>query len=115
MSRGLTIKEREALRHGRDGDRVADRDGVYVRLFESGARSFQLRAVIGGERPWITLGSHPEVSLADARARAAKVREPVNRGVDLGRVRAALARASCVAEVETLCRATRSLARVTSP
>jgi integrase len=90
MSRGLTVKEVEALRFERDGHRVADRDGLYVRLTPAGGKSFQLRATLGQERPWITLGNSEALTLAGARELGAKVRELLDTGVSLSRIRAAL-------------------------
>lgn len=90
MSRGLTVKEVEALRFERDGHRVADRDGIYVRLTPAGGKSFQLRATLGQERPWITLGNCEALTLASARELGAKVRELLGEGVSLPRIRTAL-------------------------
>ena len=90
MSRGLTVKGVEALSFERDGHRVADRDGLYVRLSPAGAKSYQLRATIGQERPWITLGTCEDLSLAAARELGAKVRELLRDGVSLARIRVAL-------------------------
>lgn len=90
MSRGLTVKEVEALHFERDRRRVADRDGIYLRLTPAGGKSFQLRATLGQERPWITLGSCEDLTLAGARDLGAKLRELLGEGASLPRIRAAL-------------------------
>lgn len=50
----------------------SDGGGLYLRVYPSGNKSFMLRAKVGGKDTWITLGTYPELSLADARVEAAK-------------------------------------------
>lgn len=83
----LTSKEIEAAKYEKSKERIGDADGLYVRLFTSGAKTFQLRAVIGGKRHWLTLGAFPELGLKQARTLATMVRLQIDRGSDLEQVR----------------------------
>ena len=56
--------------------------GLYLRIKDSGARSWALRIVVGDRRREIGLGGYPTVSLEQARQRAREVREEVWQGVD---------------------------------
>lgn len=56
--------------------------GLHLQVRETGSRSWILRAVIGGKRREMGLGPYPEVSLADARAEAARVRALIRMGRD---------------------------------
>lgn len=56
--------------------------GLYLQITPSGARSWILRATIGGRRRDLGLGSFPDVSLAQARERAREAKDKIWRGVD---------------------------------
>ena len=63
--------------------RVAVGGVAGLRLFTHGnSRSWVLRIVIGGRRRDIGIGSYPEVSLAEARARALEFRAKLRNGID---------------------------------
>ena len=56
--------------------------GLYLQVFESGARSWILRIKVGTKRRDMGLGGFPDVSLADARKKAKEKREVVSDGGD---------------------------------
>ncbi len=62
--------------------RHADIYGLYLLVRNSGARSWLLRMQHAGRRRNFGLGPAHDVSLADARARAAEIRKQVRAGVD---------------------------------
>lgn len=56
--------------------------GLYLYVTPGGARSWVLRATIGGKRRHMGLGPYPSVSLAQAREKARQAREEIASGVD---------------------------------
>lgn len=56
--------------------------GLYLQVLPSGARTWVLRATIGGRRRDMGLGGFPDVPLADARRKARDAREAIEKGVD---------------------------------
>ncbi|MFV0623790.1 Arm DNA-binding domain-containing protein [Sphingomonas sp. ac-8] len=62
--------------------RHADGNGLYLLVRPSGSRSWVLRAQFQGKRKDFGLGSIPAVSLAQARTRAAQLRERIKKGED---------------------------------
>ena len=56
--------------------------GLYLRIKESGARSWALRIVIGKRRREIGLGGYPTVTLEKAREYARDARDQVRQGID---------------------------------
>jgi integrase len=56
--------------------------GLYLQVIESGARSWLLRALMGGKRRDMGLGGFPDVTLAQAREKAREARNRVERGID---------------------------------
>lgn len=56
--------------------------GLHLQITESGARSWILRATVGGKRRDIGLGGYPGVTLAQARERAREAREHIRQGID---------------------------------
>lgn len=56
--------------------------GLLLQVRDSGARSWLLRAVIGGRRREMGLGPYPEVGLAEARVEAARMRGLIRAGRD---------------------------------
>ncbi|MFM0210463.1 tyrosine-type recombinase/integrase [Paraburkholderia sediminicola] len=56
--------------------------GLALQITENGARSWVLRAIVGGKRREIGLGAYPSVSLKDAHARAQAKRDEIEAGVD---------------------------------
>lgn len=78
-------KELSALEVGRLSDNGAYAVGVVAGLqlqIIGGSKSWILRTTIGGKRRRMGLGPFPQVTLADARAKARKALETVDAGVD---------------------------------
>lgn len=73
----LTVKQIEAAQYGSSPLRLSDGNGLYVRLNKGGSKTFQLRMTRSGRSEWISLGSYPEMSLRDARMRAALKRAEI--------------------------------------
>lgn len=84
----IELKRLEAGDHAVGG--VA---GLMLIVKESGAKNWILRVTIAGRRRELGLGPYPEVSLADARRRAAEDREAVRLGRDPAAERAAARKA----------------------
>lgn len=59
-----------------------DGQGLILRVYVSGSRCWVLRVTVDGRRREIGLGAWPEVSLADARAKALEHRAAVASGRD---------------------------------
>ena len=62
--------------------RYADGNGLYLVVYQSGAKNWIHRATVDGRRTDIGLGSFPAVSLAKARERCQANREAVADGLD---------------------------------
>ena len=75
---GLSVKGVEKAKPGRH----PDGRGLYLLVKPSGARSWLLRIQVGGKRRDIGLGGFPEVSLANAREKAFKLRSAAKAGGD---------------------------------
>lgn len=56
--------------------------GLYLYVNESNARSWILRAMVGGKRRHMGLGGFPDVTLAQAREKARQAREVIAQGMD---------------------------------
>jgi integrase len=56
--------------------------GLVLRVSDTGAKSWILRATIGGRRREIGLGGYPDVSLSQARDKAREMRETILQGRD---------------------------------
>jgi integrase len=61
---------------------VGEVTGLALSVAASGARSWVLRATVGGKRRDIGLGGFPSVTLASARKAARDARETIHKGVD---------------------------------
>lgn len=56
--------------------------GLYLQVTSSGARSWILRAMVGGKRRDMGLGGFPDVTLAIAREKAREARAKIEQGLD---------------------------------
>jgi hypothetical protein len=63
--------------------------GLQLQITPTGAKSWILRAMIGGKRRKVGLGSYPTVTLAAARERAREAREKIEQGTDPAEARRA--------------------------
>jgi len=57
-------------------------DGLAIQGFESGARTWILRVMVGGKRRDMGLGGYPDVTLAGAREAARIARDKIRNGID---------------------------------
>lgn len=62
--------------------RVGGVAGLVLQVTESGARSWILRATVGGKRRDIGLGGFPDVTLAGAKEAARAARQKIKNGID---------------------------------
>ena len=56
--------------------------GLYLQVTASGARTWILRATMGGKRRDMGLGGYPDVTLAEAREKAREARAKIDQGID---------------------------------
>ena len=59
-----------------------DGSGFGIRVEPTGTKSFVLWYRFNGKSEGVTLGKYPKIGLAEARAKAAKIREKIARGID---------------------------------
>lgn len=57
-------------------------DGLYIRVFPSGKKSFLTVFSFDGKQQWLTLGRYPDLSLARARKKISEIREQVANGIN---------------------------------
>lgn len=55
--------------------------GLYLQVTASGARTWILRATMGGKRRDMGLGGYPDVTLAEAREKAREARAKIEQGL----------------------------------
>lgn len=79
---GLTAKQIEAARPGVGPERVSDGNGLYLRVYKSGRKAFQVRLDEDGKTRWVTLGTFPDMPLKEARRAAALARAGEDPGQD---------------------------------
>ena len=93
----LTVKQIEAAVHGRDKERLGDGSGLFLRLYPSGSKRFQIlvpAAPKDKRRVWISLGDFPTLGLKSARELALWARMRAGEGWTADRIRSELARRS---------------------
>lgn len=73
---------RAAIKRAKPPAMLRVAEGLYLQLGETGAQSWLFRFQIRGRRRAMGLGSYPEKTLADARAKAAAARKLVDDGID---------------------------------
>jgi integrase len=90
-----------------------DGGGLYLRVSASGAKSWVFRYQLDGKRRDMGLGPYPDVSLAEARARASDNRRRRHDGIDPLEAKAADRQAQRVAEAKgrTFCEVAEELVR----
>lgn len=89
----LTVKQIEAALFGREKERLCDGNGLYLRLYPSGKKSFQVMVAKSKEekgRLWVTLGDFPSLGLKEAREVANLVRLQSRRGWSAKQIRVGL-------------------------
>jgi integrase len=79
-------KEMSALEVGRltepGNHAVGAVAGLYLYINDAGARSWVLRAMVGGKRRHMGLGGFPDVTYAQAKEKARKARADIEAGID---------------------------------
>jgi integrase len=74
--------------------------GLMLKISDSGARSWILRAMVGGKRRDMGLGGYPDVTLAQARDSARRARDQIRSGGDPIQERQAARSASAAAKAK---------------
>ncbi|MCB1359428.1 MAG: integrase arm-type DNA-binding domain-containing protein [Maritimibacter sp.] len=104
--RAMTATEVKHLRHpGHAGNAkfaVGGEPGLLLQITATGAKSWLLRASIGGRRRAIGLGTYPSVSLGDARQKAREAQDLIRQGIDPIEERKAARAAQAAAQVRVL-------------
>lgn len=62
--------------------KLADGDGLYLVVQPNGSRWWRMRYFFAGREKMLSVGTYPEISLKDARARRFEIREQVAKGID---------------------------------
>lgn len=89
----LTVKQIEAATFGRSKERLGDGSGLFLRLYPSGSKIFQvlLPAEAGSaRRVWVSVGDFPARTLKEAREIAYWARTQSARGWSAERIRSAV-------------------------
>jgi integrase len=69
--------------------KLSDVDGLYLLVKEHGGKWWRFKYRFDGKEKLLSLGTYPEISLADARQRRDEARRQVAHGIDPGAVRKA--------------------------
>ena len=80
--------------------KLSDIDGLYLLVMEKGHKWWRFRYRFDGKEKLLSLGTYPEISLADARERRDKARKQIAHGIDPGALRKAQKQAE-TSETET--------------
>jgi integrase len=80
----MNDKEIKKFIRSKEIGRKAVSDGLYIRVQTPGLASWEIRYTVNGKRRFMTLdgGQYPYMSLADARAKAAIIRQSIIQGTD---------------------------------
>lgn len=69
--------------------KLSDNDGLYLLVTEKGGKWWRFKYRFDGKEKLLSLGTYPEITLADARQRRDEARRRVAQGIDPGAVRKA--------------------------
>ena len=69
--------------------KISDVDGLYLLVTENGGKWWRFKYRFGGKEKLLSVGTYPEISLADARQRRDEARKQVAKGIDPGAFRKA--------------------------
>lgn len=78
----LTDKQIKALKPEEKTKKYFDGAGLYLEVAPKGGKWWRLKYRFGGVEKRISLGTYPEVSLADARDKAHEHRKTIREGLD---------------------------------
>ncbi|MEE9910232.1 MAG: integrase arm-type DNA-binding domain-containing protein [Deltaproteobacteria bacterium] len=67
--------------------KLSDNDGLYLLVTEKGGKWWRFKYRFEGKEKLLSLGTYPEISLADARQRRDEARKQVAKSIDPGAVR----------------------------
>lgn len=81
MGRGFKLTQLQVEKLKTEGVH-GDGAGLCLNVTKGGSKSWLFRYMIAGKARWMGLGSYPDVSLADARDKAAEARKLVRQGID---------------------------------
>lgn len=82
--------------------KLSDREGLYLYVAPSGARSWRFDYRLAGVRETLTIGRYPEIGLGDAREELAKARRMIAKGQSPANSKQELLTAAKVARKNTL-------------
>lgn len=78
----LTIKQIDSAKPKEKAYRVADSGGLFLFVPPTGKKVWRLRYRFDGREKTLALGSYPEVSLAEARAKQSEAKLKLSNGID---------------------------------
>lgn len=78
----LNAKALEALKGKEKQYKASDKDGLFVLVTPSGGKLWRFKYRFAGKEKTLSIGSYPEVSLAEARERTEKARKQLRDGID---------------------------------
>lgn len=81
MGHGFRLTQMQAEKARHKGV-YPDGAGLYLNVTIGGSKSWLYRYMLAGKAHWMGLGSYPDVSLAEAREKAAESRKMVRQGID---------------------------------
>lgn len=77
--------------------KMFDASGLYLLVQPAGGKLWRLKFYFGGKEKLLALGSYPEITLRDARARRDEARRQIAHGIDPGQARKAAKAAQRIA------------------
>ena len=81
MGHGFRLTQMQAEKARHKGV-YPDGAGLYLNVTIGGSKSWLYRYMLNGKAHWLGLGSYPDVTLAEAREKAAECRKMVRQGTD---------------------------------
>jgi len=82
MKRILTDAKLRNLKSKDKAYKVADGGGFYLFVTKAGLKSYRYDCTLNGKRFTLTIGTYPELSLADARLKHEQIRTDIANGID---------------------------------
>jgi len=85
----LTANAVRAAKSAEKPRKLYDGRGLYLLIMPNGSRLWRFKYCFGGKENLLSLGSYPEISLADARTKRDELRIQIAKGINPGAVRQA--------------------------